>query len=215
MNASQDVDLEALPDYVRERWPVALERATAKTNSVQVDEQSVRQLIRAAQRAPTVARRVAWLHRAASPWERPLAAVSACKNRCSHCCHIPVVISGTEAQMIGRHVDIKPTHPTRAVSLADFDDLEGASSAVDALKDRPFSPCPFLKDGACSVYEVRPMVCRLLVNLDDDDLLCRLVPQNAIPVPYANAQTLKGFFLLAQPSAVLADIRDYFPADPK
>ena len=55
------------------------------------------------------------------------------------------------------------------------------------------------------------MACRLLLNLYDDDLLRRLVPGQAIPVPYARAGVLKGFALLAQPTAKLADIREFFP----
>ncbi|RCW65155.1 hypothetical protein DES41_11379 [Pseudorhodoferax soli] len=55
------------------------------------------------------------------------------------------------------------------------------------------------------------MACRLLLNLDDDDLLCRLVPGQDIPVPYANSGQLKTLYLMAQASTPLADIRDFFP----
>jgi hypothetical protein len=55
------------------------------------------------------------------------------------------------------------------------------------------------------------MACRLLLNLDDDDLLCRLVDGVEIPVPYANSGQLKTLFLMAQASSQLADIRDFFP----
>ena len=55
------------------------------------------------------------------------------------------------------------------------------------------------------------MACRLLLNLDDDDLLCRLVPDREIPVPYADATQLKALFLLAQAAVPLADIRAFFP----
>ena len=50
-----------------------------------------------------------------------------------------------------------------------------------------------------------------LLALDRDDLLCRLVPGHAIPVPYADARMLKGLYLLAQPAARLADVRGFFP----
>lgn len=139
-------------------------------------------------------------------------AVSACRNGCSHCCHIPVTISEIEAGMIGQRTGLKPARPAKSVRLADFDDLDLAEEALGELKKRPFAPCPFLKDGACSVYDIRPMVCRLLINLDDDDLLCRLVPEGNIPVPHANAHKLQALFMMAQPSALLADIRDFFPA---
>ena len=71
--------------------------------------------------------------------------------------------------------------------------------------------CPFLVDGSCSIYAHRPMACRTHLNLDDDDLLCRLVPGIKVPVPYADATQLKAFYLAAQPNAELADIREFFP----
>lgn len=82
---------------------------------------------------------------------------------------------------------------------------------MDVLKRRPFSPCPPLKDGDCSVYEICPIARRRLVRLDDDDLLCRLTPKVHIPVPCADAHQPEALFLLAQSSATPADIRDFFP----
>jgi hypothetical protein len=65
---------------------------------------------------------------------------------------------------------------------------------------------------ACSIYNARPMACRLLLNLDDDDLLCRRVEGAAVPVPYADSDQLKTLYLMAQVASPLADIRDFFPA---
>ena len=205
-------DLASLPAYARERWPVAFERATRKIASA-VPDRSAHQLIKAAQRASSASQRVVWLRRAGSAWAKPLQAVSACRAGCSHCCHIPLTISSIEADLIGRQAGIQPARPAHAVRLQDFEDMDSAMAAIEAISTQPGpSPCPFLKNGACSVYDVRPMACRLLVNLDDDDLLCQLVPGQAIPVPYANSQVLKGMYLAAQPAAALADIRDFFPS---
>lgn len=86
--------------------------------------------------------------------------------------------------------------------LEQFEALEEATAALAAISGQVEpSPCPFLRDGGCSVYDVRPMACRLLLNLDDDDLLCQLVHGQAIPVPYANGQQLKAVFQMAQPAA--------------
>lgn len=76
------------------------------------------------------------------------------------------------------------------------------------------SPCPFLVNDACSIYEARPMACRLLLNLDDDALLCQSIPGQAVPVPYANSDQLKTLYLMAQVALPLADIRDFFPTAP-
>lgn len=88
---------------------------------------------------------------------------------------------------------------------------EVIQAQAESHKDFIPSPCPFLREGRCSVYETRPLACRTLLNLDDDDLLCRLVPGVEVPVPYAGAGEFKALYLLAQPNAELADIRDFFP----
>jgi hypothetical protein len=155
---------------------------------------------------------VVWLQRAASAWAQPLQDVAACRRGCAHCCHIPVTISAIEAALIRRHVRRAPATPAQAVRLDAFTDLSDTMAALQALGGQtPPSPCPFLHEGACSIYDARPMACRLLLNLDDDDLLCRLVPDQEIPVPYADATQLKALFLLAQPATPLADIRAFFP----
>lgn len=211
MTPTAAVDLDHLPGYVRERWPQAVERARRKVAGA-IPSSHAAQLVKAAQRASSAPQRVTWLHRAASAWAQPLQQLSACRSGCSHCCHTPVTISGIEADLIGQHAGVTPAKPMQAVSLQTFKDLQEAADALAAIsaKVEP-SPCPFLSDGNCSVYDVRPMACRLLLNLDDDDLLCQLVPGQAIPVPYANGQQLKAFFLVAQPTAPWADIRDFFP----
>ena len=71
--------------------------------------------------------------------------------------------------------------------------------------------CPFLIEASCSIYEVRPMACRVLFNLDDDDLLCRQGPAELAEVPYADSRMLRALALAAQPAEILADIRDFFP----
>jgi hypothetical protein len=56
------------------------------------------------------------------------------------------------------------------------------------------------------------MVCRVHVSLDDDDLLCRLVPGQDVPVPYADTRQVQAIFLAAQLGHTVADIREFFPS---
>lgn len=204
-------ELSTLPEDVRERWPVAVGRAARKAKSV-LPNRDANQLVKIAQKAGTASQRVIWLQRAASAWTKPLEAVAACRRGCDHCCHISVTITAVEADLIGRHVRIKPAIPSNAIRLQSLMQQDGAVPAVEAISALAApAPCPFLKDGACSVYEVRPMACRLLLNLDDDDLLCRLVPGQDVPVPYADASQLRTLFLMAQANTPMADIRDFFP----
>jgi hypothetical protein len=93
------VDLPSLPAYVRDRWPLAMERAADKAQST-VPDPRVHQLIKASQRASTASQRIVWLHRAASAWAAPMEATSGCRNGCSHCCHISVTISKIAADML-------------------------------------------------------------------------------------------------------------------
>lgn len=74
------------------------------------------------------------------------------------------------------------------------------------------TPCTFLAAGRCSIYEHRPISCRLQINVDVDDLLCRLVPGEAITVPYLDTRTEKvASLLILGANARIADIRDWFP----
>ncbi|KWT71765.1 MULTISPECIES: YkgJ family cysteine cluster protein [unclassified Variovorax] len=206
------VAISNLPQQQRERLPLATQRARDKLASLTVDA-SAGSLIRASQKARTAAQRVVWLQRAASARAKPMEAVSACRNGCSHCCHIPVTISRTEAELIGTAVRRSPARPAHAIELAKLrtpEDLHDAQAALQAATPVG-EPCPFLADGACSIYAHRPLACRMLLNLDDDDLLCRLVPGESVPVPYADATTLKALSLMAQPNAAFADIREFFP----
>lgn len=207
-----DQEMAGLPDQVKARWPLAEARAQHKVAAVR-ENPAARKLLRAAQRASTLQQRVVWLHRAATAWSEPLERVSACRNGCSHCCNTPVVISRAEADILAKASGRAVSGPTRPTTVRNVDDLKAMAEAQEkALEKFEPSPCPFLLNGRCQVYQARPMACRLLLNLDDDDLLCRLEPGLNIPVPYAGTGEMKLLFLMAQPNVELADIRDYFPS---
>lgn len=211
MSSSPNLDLTTLPEYVRERWPVAEARAQRKVSEAK-ESAAARRLIRAAQRAGNVSQRVIWLHRAAAAWSESLSAVAACRQGCSHCCNTPVTITKVEAEFLAKASGRRSRVPLKPMTFRGLDHLEELIQAqAESIKDFAPSPCPFLTDGHCSVYEARPLACRTLLNLDDDDLLCRLVPGVEVPVPYAGAGEFKALYLLAQPNAELADIRDFFP----
>ena len=69
----------------------------------------------------------------AALWRIP---VFACKPGCSECCG-PVMMSRLEWQRICDHLGYEP---------------KGNPDTLD---------CPMLKDGRCSVYDIRPTICRL------------------------------------------------------
>ena len=127
---------------------------------------------------------------------------AACARGCGHCCHVHVPIADFEAQYIGDHIVVAPIalkHSMRH-ERAEF---SGAT------------PCVFLKNGECSIYEHRPLTCRMHLNFDMDEFWCRHEnwnkPEAVIPRPNINA-LMDAYHLLggkAQP--LVADIRDYFP----
>ena len=126
-----------------------------------------------------------------------------------------------EAREIGRAIGRKPANVatdrylTAAQTLSeDLRDNAAAEDMRNAINDGAFGvPCTFLVDNQCSIYANRPMACRYQFSVDDDDLLCRLVPGQPIRVPYLNLQGEQAAYASAMGyNARMADIRDWFPA---
>ncbi len=85
-------------------------------------------------------------------WEKDIAKHITCKRGCSHCCTIPVAITNFEAQLLASH--------TRRT--ADYSEETCLTPSENAE-----APCVFLKNNECSVYEVRPFVCRAFGSFED------------------------------------------------
>jgi hypothetical protein len=108
----------------------------------------------------------------------------ACKKGCSTCCSRPV---GTTAPSVFRLVAWLREHRTP-------DELAQVHRRIAALDDvthgktwtpreRPPNPCALLVDGACSVYEVRPFVCRAWNAVDVNDCK-RAMGQDAVDMRF-------------------------------
>lgn len=136
------------------------------------------------------------------------AAHTACKKGCSNCCHMHVMLSQSEADAIGsriarRPIQLNPEHKMQGVNAYGRE-----------------TPCTFLVDGACSIYENRPFICRDYVNSDRDNLLCSfenwdLLKTNdprCVFVPRPDAQFLVKTYINICRADVFGDIRDFFPA---
>lgn len=203
--------LADLPPEIRERFPIAMERASAKAAGAKPPKASV-PLLTAAEKARTRAQRVIWLQRWASAWVQPLVDQAPCRAGCDHCCHIPVVITSAEARQLaratGRSLSAPAGIPCDSTDVAHAQDWQAQQEARWVG-----TPCPFLKNSTCSVYEHRPFACRTHVTLDDDNLLCRLRPGQTVPMPYANTRRIWALFLGLQPGEILADVREFFAAN--
>jgi Fe-S-cluster containining protein len=135
----------------------------------------------------------------------------ACNAGCNSCCRtIPVEISDLEAKHIasvtGRAMASLP--PRR-------------HTVVATTPKHVNTPCPFLVDNLCSIYEHRPYNCRSLAVVDRDSLTCseentaltRAKDARAVPVPMTKMQAFDPTYLAltGRPGAVWADIRQFFP----
>ncbi|MBC7951471.1 MAG: YkgJ family cysteine cluster protein [Rhodospirillaceae bacterium] len=74
---------------------------------------------------------------------------AACRKGCGWCCHQRVGAAAVEVLAISR-------------ALVDRPEARAALAAWS-----PGKPCAFLKDGACSVYDIRPLKCRSLWHVDE------------------------------------------------
>ena len=125
---------------------------------------------------------------------------SACKAGCSFCCNIAATITETEAQMISKATGIK--HKVRAGGI---DEIESRNKWTGV-------PCTFLKAGKCSIYEVRPMACRLHVNMADTPFYCDTdIPAGVSLVPQLNLTQINRAHAMITLQDAWADIRDFFP----
>jgi uncharacterized protein len=132
----------------------------------------------------------------------PVAPLAICRRGCSHCCYQAVSITSQEAKRIahatGRAMQNRPR----------------TESAKAMRKRYSGKPCPFLTDGDCTIYETRPMACRLHFNMGDDPSVCDIINRPGARVTLFNVDPLN--FVIAalhhNAGSIIADIREFFPS---
>ena len=87
-----------------------------------------------------------------------------CAAGCNYCCHAAVSVSAPEVFGIARKLSAAAPEE-RATILARA--RERKTSTVEAALSLR-GACPLLRDGQCSVYEVRPMGCRQFVSTSQE-----------------------------------------------
>lgn len=89
----------------------------------------------------------------------------ACKAGCGWCCHQHVAVLPAEAIAVAAAIADTPL-------AAKFDlDAKAILGTENAARKKARIPCPFLIEGACAVYAVRPNRCRAIHSRDLD--FCR------------------------------------------
>ena len=87
----------------------------------------------------------------------------ACSKGCHFCCHIDVTASVPEAALVADRLRSSLDAGALAALRAKLAESEEAMLRTQQLR----VPCAFLGEGgACSIYEMRPLVCRGWTSLD-------------------------------------------------
>ncbi len=119
-----------------------------------------------------------------------------CKKGCSYCCSYYITISDIEIQLIEKnHKEIKRRKQFNT-------DNKGVGT-----------PCLFLKNGGCSIYESRPYVCRRHVMLTPDSSACTESNAHAHLLQLLEWPELEksyNFIRAASGPTKLYDVRDVF-----
>jgi Fe-S-cluster containining protein len=99
----------------------------------------------------------------------------ACRAGCDHCCYQSVGVTPPEALAIRDHLQ-KTRSATELAAVAAHVGERHARTRGLTSNERfsPDYPCPFLREGRCSIYEVRPLACRGMNSLDAGECATRL-----------------------------------------
>jgi Fe-S-cluster containining protein len=104
-------------------------------------------------------------------WTNALPQPIACQSGCPVCCFNQVELTPLEALVLGDYVSryFPPGEQTRLLGRIDRNlKLKAGKDKKQIAAIRHKLPCPFLKARKCSVYPVRPLLCRAMHSLNAD-----------------------------------------------
>jgi Putative zinc- or iron-chelating domain len=175
----------ALPVAAPSRWTPELLAAVADG-----ERRALRPLLDrgpegAVQAAAAASERAAELVRAALAREPPPSPI-ACTKGCPSCCVSKVAVVAPEVIRIADHLrrtldDAALAALTARVRAAD----ERTRGLTRRERAKIGVPCPLLEDGACSIHEVRPLICRGWSSLDRAACERHFSDPETAPVPPA------------------------------
>lgn len=133
---------------------------------------------------------------------------SPCRRGCSYCCNQAVPISEHEADNIaaftGRPRRELGAGPTNRETL---DRMRSNQQRYSA------KPCTFLRDGECTIYEVRPMNCRTHISVAATPEPCDIFTRPGGRVPLLDLRALQEGVVELFMSRQYGDVRDFFPPE--
>lgn len=189
----------------REYDPAMERHAEATTEKIgsRIDVNRVNLFGSMARRVAGNANKVGLLRQMAGELTTAAKGLVPCSSGCSHCCHMPTLITVEEAAVIAQETGTVMATPTRYFEGRDDTTWLGV-------------PCTFLgAGGRCTIYESRPFACRMHISIDRDSLLCEIVPGEEIRTPRIDLLIFDCHYVSAfgeLEDVKLADIREFFPA---
>lgn len=110
---------------------------------------------------------------------------TACSSGCSYCCSSHITLTPQEAFNIGLHLS-RTCEELEFIRLAE-ECVAGANGleavGLQEFARNYFKSCPFLQDNKCSIYEVRPIVCRNWISADLSACVSSYESGNKVTVP--------------------------------
>lgn len=119
--------------------------------------------------------------------EHPLPQPLACHAGCHFCCFNQIELTPPEALLLGHHVDRHFSREEKSRLLEQVDRTlrkMSGKSKVELARLRHDLPCPLLQDGRCTVYGVRPLLCRAMHSLDAAHCEQELAAPDLVAVAY-------------------------------
>ncbi|HVJ55043.1 MAG TPA: YkgJ family cysteine cluster protein [Aliidongia sp.] len=98
----------------------------------------------------------------AAPPERAFA----CAQGCDACCHQRIACTVPEAIGIALGLSARSDEEIAGVAGRAREVHEKSATLDPLARIRTGLPCPLLQDGACSIYEMRPLACRTVNSYD-------------------------------------------------
>ncbi len=133
----------------------------------------------------------------------------ACRKGCAHCCYNLVTASAPELSFLADHIQSLPAEMSSKLQENIRLSAEKVQGLTAAERISVSVPCPLLGDeGACLVYEHRPLSCRAFVSFDVEACIAEIAGQD-IEVPSGpNGQTQRLLLIIAFKRALKEQGRD-------
>lgn len=99
----------------------------------------------------------------------PVSEPLACKAGCYYCCFYQVLLPPLETLLIGNYVETTYTEQAKQDLMRRIErtlQLTDAKSVQERMAIWHDTPCIFLSNGRCSVYDARPLICAAWHSLD-------------------------------------------------